>query len=233
MMGSCILPVQRLTGVVVSLERTEARSKEDLERRRQSRKNCALIWTANLAKAIIAVYTSLLTHRLALTRLRSKAARLQADLDALHGILDDLAKGYNPNYQDMAVKAAVVGFQELNKPVEGGEEVEEEIANPELDELEKKDLEGLLLMDGGDESEIEEEEGGIRESHRQDNRIYPQYIGSTSISPMLCTTLGRIYATSRLIGWFGSVSSVRGQRGHQRAEKRKVLVSWLHVGHNS
>lgn len=111
-----------------------------------------------------AVYTSLLTHRLALTRLRSKTAKLQSELDALHGILDDLAKSYNPNYQDMAVKAAVVGFEELTKPVKEGEEVEEDITEREMDELEKKDLEGLLLMDQGDVQEDEDEEGGIRES---------------------------------------------------------------------
>ncbi|CAD6578508.1 MAG: hypothetical protein TREMPRED_002209 [Tremellales sp. Tagirdzhanova-0007] len=129
----------------LSLERTEARSKEDLERRRLS-----------------PVYTSLLTHRLALTRLRSKTAKLQTEFDNLHGILEELAKGYNPNYQDMAVKAAVVGYEELNKAAEVGEEVEEDIGDEELDELEKKDLEGLLLMDAGDVVEVDEE-GGVYE----------------------------------------------------------------------
>lgn len=80
-------------------------------------------------------------------------------------------KGYNPNGQDMAVKAAVVGYQEITKEssvdpqVDGGEEDsgEEDIQDHELDELERKDLEGLLLSDevsGGDETDGE---GGICE----------------------------------------------------------------------
>ena len=63
----------------------------------------------------------------------------------------------------MAVKAAVVGYEELNKAAEVGEEVEEDIGDEELDELEKKDLEGLLLMDAGDVVEVDEE-GGVCES---------------------------------------------------------------------
>lgn len=112
---------------------------------------------------LIALYTSLLSHRLALTRLRSRTQRLQSELDTLRGILDELAKGYNPNYQDMAVKAAVVGFEELSKgPAEGEAEVdkEEEIADPELDELERRDLEAILLQEIGEGSD--ESGGGLR-----------------------------------------------------------------------
>jgi protein kinase C substrate 80K-H len=113
-----------------------------------------------------------LTHRLALTRLRSKTSRLQSELDTLHGILEELSKGYNPNYQDMAVKAAVVGYEELTKSfdeVEGEEpqgetEVEEEIEDKELDDLERKDLEGLLMsdVDGEDDEADEENDVGLR-----------------------------------------------------------------------
>lgn len=113
---------------------------------------------------MIALYTTLLTHRLALTRLRSKTSRLQNELDTLHGILEELTRGYNPNYQDMAVKAAVVGYEELTKPfeeaVEGEsaqtETTEEEIEDKELDELERKDLEGLLMSDV--DGELDEED---------------------------------------------------------------------------
>ena len=62
----------------------------------------------------------------------------------------------------MAVKAAVVGFEELTTQSEGGEDVEEEIGDEELNELEKKDLEGLLLMESDDMNQ-DEDEGGIRE----------------------------------------------------------------------
>lgn len=128
---------------------------------------------------MLALYTNLLTHRLALTRLRSKTSRLQSELDTLHGILEELSRGYNPNYQDMAVKAAVVGYEELTKPfeeateaVEGqaasAEAVEEEIEDKELDDLEKKDLEGLLMMDVDGETDDEEsdEDLGICELDR-------------------------------------------------------------------
>ena len=112
-----------------------------------------------------------------MTRLRSKTSRLQSELDTLHGILEELSKGYNPNYQDMAVKAAVVGYEELTKPFDEESEVkveeptevtevEEEIQDQELDELDRKDLEGLLMMDVDGEVETTEDEGdvGLRKS---------------------------------------------------------------------
>lgn len=154
--------------IIVSLDKIEAKSHEQIERRKQSRQShCSLPLEVELIP--IALYTNLLTHRLALTRLRSKTSRLQAELDTLHGILDELSRGYNPNYQDMAVKAAVVGYEELTKPfdetaeaaegdVKPAEVAEEEIEDKELDELEKKDLEGLLMMDVDGETDDEESE---------------------------------------------------------------------------
>jgi len=159
----------------VTLDRIEAKSHEQIEKRKQSRKSQFPSIADDLA-----LYTTLLTHRLALNRLRSKTSRLQAELDTLHGILEELSKGYNPNYQDMAVKAAVVGYEELTKPFEeeievkqeetGSQsdpvEVEEEIEDKELDELDRKDLEGLLMMDVDGEVETEDDEGdvGLRKS---------------------------------------------------------------------
>ena len=79
------------------------------------------------------------------------------------------------------MKAAVVGYEELTKPfdeeseikVEGSTEVteeEEEIQDKELDELDKKDLEGLLMMDVDGEVETTEDEGevGLRKSPPRD-----------------------------------------------------------------
>ena len=62
----------------------------------------------------------------------------------------------------MAVKAAVVGYEEVTKAPEPASEaeVEEEIEDKELDELDRKDLEGLLLADAGDELELDGGEGG-------------------------------------------------------------------------
>lgn len=74
----------------------------------------------------------------------------------------------------MAVKAAVVGYEELTKPFDEEEEVkqedsepkeaievEEEIEDKELDELDRKDLEGLLMMDVDGEVETTEDEGDV------------------------------------------------------------------------
>ncbi|RXK36650.1 protein kinase C substrate 80K-H [Tremella mesenterica] len=138
----------------IALETMEAKSKQEIEKRKKS-----------------PLFLSLLTHRLALSRLRSRVSRAEKELEALHGILEDLSKGYNPNYQDMAVKAAVVGYEELTKPPEPTgstddssdytEELEEEIGDRELDELERKDLEGILLTDISESDWETEEEAGL------------------------------------------------------------------------
>ncbi|KAL7424783.1 hypothetical protein Q5752_000467 [Cryptotrichosporon argae] len=131
------------------LDRAEARSKEDLERKKQS-----------------PLFKSLQTHRSALARLHERSARLQGELATVLGILDELSKGYNPNYQDMAVKAAVVGFQELmgltDANGEGGdvkpdvvEHGQPEIEDREIDEVLGVDLDNLLLTA---EDEVEEKE---------------------------------------------------------------------------
>lgn len=124
----------------------------------------------------VAVYISLLSHRLALARLRLKTNRLETEIESLHSLLREMAKGYNPNYQDMAVKAAVVGYEELTGikyregESEGETEVkkeekeegdkEEEITEQELEALEKEDLEALLLSDTTDENEEDDEDDG-------------------------------------------------------------------------
>jgi len=72
----------------------------------------------------------------------------------------------------MAVKAAVVGYEELTKPFDEESEVkveestevaevDEEIQDKELDELDRKDLEGLLMMDVDGEVETTEDEGDV------------------------------------------------------------------------
>jgi protein kinase C substrate 80K-H len=77
----------------------------------------------------------------------------------------------------MAVKAAVVGYEEITRilaPFTGSEGEgegggggavveEEEIEDKELDDLERKDLEGLLLSDNDDSASEIEGEGGICE----------------------------------------------------------------------
>lgn len=142
----------------VQLDRMELRNKEDLEKKKKA-----------------PLYTYVLSQRLALTRLRSKTQKLEAELAQLHNILDELTKGYNPNYQDMAVKAAVVGYTELTAIAGAGEsaaesdqgqevkpdtESVEDITDRELDDLDRKDLEGLLLSEDVEDDD-DDGEGGI------------------------------------------------------------------------
>ena len=95
----------------------------------------------------------------------------------------------------MAVKAAVVGYEELTKPFDEESEVkveestevaevEEEIQDNELDELDRKDLEGLLMMDVDGEVETTEDDGDIglckspacdmTDDSIPDRRVYPR-----------------------------------------------------------
>jgi protein kinase C substrate 80K-H len=52
---------------------------------------------------------------------------MKKEIEKLTNLLDDLSKGYNPNYQDMAVKGAVMAYRSWKRGSEGddAEEVEE------------------------------------------------------------------------------------------------------------
>lgn len=121
-------------------------------------------------------------------------------MEELKRILKELSEGYNPNYQvclkvvlcrpvshsrlqDMAVKAAVVGYTEkyvipaetaetteesLTEPVTEEESPEVLVSEQDLDELEKLDLDALLMSGdswglGGDADGEEDEHEGARE----------------------------------------------------------------------
>ncbi|KAF8883454.1 glucosidase II beta subunit-like-domain-containing protein, partial [Infundibulicybe gibba] len=77
------------------------------------------------------LYTSLMTHSLALKSLQREHKKHLEREKALGSILDSLRSGYNPNYQDMAVLEAVRGWEELsglphiNEGSKGGSEQEE------------------------------------------------------------------------------------------------------------
>lgn len=118
-----------------------------------------------------------------MSRLRDQMRAVQDDLSTVLGILDELSKGYNPNGQDMAVKAAVVGYKELIGASDGPEkpdEIEAEgekagefaavegevgpklntlrdpdgrLAGFDVDRIVNTDLEGLLVDDGNDDDE--------------------------------------------------------------------------------
>lgn len=111
----------------------------------------------------------------------------------------------------MAVKAAVVGYEEFLNPPSGEsgsedgakpviDDMEEEISDRELDEMDRKDLDSLLLSELVDEDD-EEEEGGICAYYEPEwPRADQQCIALTSISRMLCMIIGRLFEISRLIG---------------------------------
>ena len=188
-----------------NLDRVEASSREALERRKQSRRLRQRLPSSLTYNPMSALYIHSLAQKLALVRLRSKTSRLESELKELKDILEELSKSYNPNYQDMAVKAAVVGYEELRdgpqseEGEEGKEEKptaegEEEIEDRELDDVERKDLESLLLSDDDD---LEyDDEGGLRElipnfSSSELTRDMMQFTNWTNTFLMRCTTLGR------------------------------------------
>jgi protein kinase C substrate 80K-H len=77
---------------------------------------------------LVALYVSLLEHSDTLKLLRFELTRHLEREKLLGNILDELRRGYNPNYQDMAVLEAVRGWEELaGLPHIGQEEKEEGI----------------------------------------------------------------------------------------------------------
>ncbi|KAJ9118653.1 hypothetical protein QFC22_003873 [Naganishia vaughanmartiniae] len=161
--------------VAAAKERLENADREQMERRKRS-----------------PIYQSLLHHRSVLSALRTQKQQLEEEVDELKRILKELSEGYNPNYQDMAVKAAVVGYtekygtttsdveqtaEEPSENPEAGAEADQETSEPAvdlvsdqaLDELEKLDLEALVVSADSDmggagagvESDAEGHEGAL------------------------------------------------------------------------
>lgn len=64
---------------------------------------------------VTALYATLQSHQAALKALHERNVVLSSELQTLTALLDDLARGYNPNYQDMAVKGAVVAYREWRR----------------------------------------------------------------------------------------------------------------------
>ncbi|CAK9780364.1 hypothetical protein CC85DRAFT_287897 [Cutaneotrichosporon oleaginosum] len=131
-----------------ALENAEAQSRDDLERKKSS-----------------PLYKALEEHREAVKRLRDQLRATQDDLGTVLGILDELAKGYNPNGQDMAVKAAVVGYRELIGDAEPeGEETpeaklhtvrapDEHLSGFDVERVVNVDLESLLVDEAADDDD--------------------------------------------------------------------------------
>ncbi|KAN0064213.1 hypothetical protein ACQY0O_003380 [Thecaphora frezii] len=103
-----------------TLESDIARLEVELEvaNEKEQRLKKALDIAESMDKAVIEakmktpLYATLTSHQSAIKALQDKNAALQQELQTLTLLLDDLARGYNPNYQDMAVKGAVVAYKE-------------------------------------------------------------------------------------------------------------------------
>lgn len=73
-----------------------------------------------------ALYGTLKSHQEALSSLIERQSSMKREIEKLTNLLDDLARGYNPNYQDMAVKGAVMAYRSWRRGEQEGEEGEEE-----------------------------------------------------------------------------------------------------------
>lgn len=141
----------QVEGARVRLERLESSDRAEIERRQNS-----------------PLYLSFLEHRKALSSLRQQLGEVQQEREELKSMLQALYEGYNPNYQDMAVKAAVVGFTEkyVAQPAQNSDEqapatesTKMEFDEEKLDELEGVDLVNLVMSGeplGDSESEDED-----------------------------------------------------------------------------
>jgi len=117
---------------IIAAEQKEAELKVVLERAeaRESKVSRFGERIADRARERIKEYKS------ALTGLRDEIGYLVGRVEKLERILTDLKKDHNQNYHDMAVKAAILGWEELEK-----EEIPEfGISEEVLDNLEKEDV---------------------------------------------------------------------------------------------
>jgi protein kinase C substrate 80K-H len=122
--------------------------------------------SCNANNAGSALYASLITHHNALKSLQREHKKLLEREKQLSDVLDALRRGYNPNYQDMAVLEAVRGWEHLaglpniseDEREEGSDEeegtttqadkAEEELEEGEWSALQlDQQLDGLLNVD--------------------------------------------------------------------------------------
>ena len=122
----------RLQTRIVAAEQKEAELKVVLERAeaREGKVSRFGEKIADRARERIKEYKS------AITGLRDEIGYLVGHVEKLERILTDLKKDHNQNYHDMAVKAAVSGWEELEKEKIPDFGISEEV----LDNLEKEDV---------------------------------------------------------------------------------------------
>jgi len=104
------------------------------------------------------LYAALQSHSSAVKALTGKVAKLERQIMTLKSILANLEQGHNPNYQDMAVRGAIKGYQDFLESEHPTEAVTDEHnmedltqedvqkwTEEELKRLGQTDLTGLLL----------------------------------------------------------------------------------------
>ncbi len=152
--------------VIDLVDRTEAISAEVLEHKTKSRTFCGRIYLRPPVTNASALYASLITHHNALKSFQREHRRHLEREKQLGDILDNLRRGYNPNYQDMAVLEAVRGWEQLvhlphigeaereegsdgdEEATTPAEESEEELSEGEWTSLQlENELDGLLGVD--------------------------------------------------------------------------------------
>ncbi|KAI9466553.1 glucosidase II beta subunit-like-domain-containing protein [Lactarius psammicola] len=192
--------VARLKDLV---DRTEAISAEVLEHKTKS-----------------PLYASLITHHNALRSLQREYQKHLEREKQLGDILDNLRRGYNPNYQDMAVLEAVRGWEQLahlphigEAEREEGSDVDEEVTTPvegseeELEEGEwtslqlESELDGLLGVDHI--SLLMEHDAHVDDA----SSVSPQHNISAYLPDFLIPQYERLRDT--LVSWLQTLGVVR------------------------
>ncbi|KDN36198.1 hypothetical protein K437DRAFT_260198 [Tilletiaria anomala UBC 951] len=104
----------KLTDALARARDAEAKSKAALEYAENADKE------TTARKKAMPLYGTLTQFQSALHALSTRNSELTQELEQLTNLLDDLAKGYNPNYQDMAVKGAVMAYASWRRDNAGG-----------------------------------------------------------------------------------------------------------------
>ena len=98
----------------------------------------------------LALYNTLSQHQSAMQTLSKRNAELKQEISHLANLLDDLARGYNPNYQDMAVKGAVMAHRSWKKDGQETDDAGEEDSGGSVNIAEEPAIRLERLTDEGE-----------------------------------------------------------------------------------
>lgn len=119
--------VAEAEGEIARLEVEVQVAREVEERRREELKRAEMVDEAVAEeKRGSPLYAAIREHQEAMRALSIRESALREEMEKLTSLLDDLSTGYNPNYQDMAVKGAVMAYRAWRKGDGGGPDAGEE-----------------------------------------------------------------------------------------------------------